>query len=121
VSTFSEQSFQENIGPVRYRKVVSNESAQLASDFCIYINTFFQGPIPTVFDNDELSIFATEAEAQREIVDIALTRLGQFLSGERDFDDAIAVEEYVMAVDVLPDGSIVDADGNHFSALTEAI
>ena len=92
------------------------------SGFCIYINTVFQGPVPTVFDeNDKLCIFATEAEAQREIVESAIIRLEQFLNGERDFDDAITVEEYVVEVDVLPDGSIVDADGNHFSESAEAI
>jgi hypothetical protein len=101
---------------------MSDESPRPTSGFCIYINTFFQGPVPTLFDeNDKLCIFATEAEAQREIVDNAITRLGEFLRGERDFDDAIAVEEYVVKVDVLPDGSIIDADGNHFSASADAI
>ena len=101
---------------------MSDESPQRASAFCIYINTFFQGPVPTVFgENDQICIFATEAEAQREIVENAVIRLEQFLSGERDFDDAITVEEYVMEVDVLPDGSIKDADGNHFGATAEAI
>lgn len=101
---------------------MSDVSQRRTSGFCIYINTVFQGPVPTVFDGfDKLCIFATEAEAQREIVDNAITRLEQFLSGERDFDDAMAVEEYIVAVDVLPDGSIVDADGNHFSALAGQI
>ena len=50
-----------------------------------------------------------------------MTRLEQFLSGERDFDDAMTVEEYIVAVDVLADGSITDADGNHFSASAERI
>ena len=101
---------------------MSDESEQPASAFCIYFNTFFQGPVPTVFDeNDKLCIFTTEVEAQREIVENAVIRLEQFLSGERAFDDAITVEEYVVEVDVLPDGSIMDADGNHFDASAEAI
>ena len=101
---------------------MSDESPQSVSGFCVYINTVFQGAIPTVFDeNDELCIFATEAEAQREIVDNAIIRLEQFLSGERDFDDAMTVEEYIVAVDILPDSSITDADGNHFSASAERI
>ena len=69
---------------------MSDGSQQRTSGFCIYIDTFFQGPVPTVFDeHDKLCIFATEAEAQREIADNAMTRLEQFLSGERDFDDAM--------------------------------
>ena len=101
---------------------MSSESKQPVSGFCIYINTFFQGPVPAVFDeHDKLCIFTTEAEAQREIVENTVIRLEQFLSGERDFDDAIAVEEYVVEVEVLPDGSIKDADGNHFDASAEAI
>ena len=92
------------------------------SGFCIYIDTVFQGPVPTVFnENDKLCIFATEAEAQREVVENAIIRLAQFLGGERDFDDALTVEEYVVEVDLLPDGSIMDADGNHFSATAERL
>ena len=65
-------------------------------------------------EHEKICVFATEAEAQREIVDNAIIRLEQFLNGERDFDDAMTVEEYVVPVDVLPDGAIVDADGNVF-------
>ena len=43
-----------------------------------------------------------------------MTRLQEFIEGERDFEDAITVEEYVVAVDVLPDGTIMDTDGNRF-------
>ncbi len=34
----------------------------------------------------------------------------------RDFDDAVTLEEYVVEVDVFPDGAMVDADGNEFPA-----
>ena len=60
-------------------------------------------------------VFDTELEAQREIVDNAMTRLQEFLDGERDFDDAITVEEYVVPVTLLADGSVVDEDGRRFS------
>lgn len=83
--------------------------------FCIYIDTFFQGPVPVVSDDDGYIVFQTELEAQKEIVDNAMIRLQQFLDGERDFDDAITVEEYVVSVDVFSDGKIVDADGNIFN------
>ena len=83
--------------------------------FCIYIDTICEGPVPSVRDGaGKPYIFKTEVEAQREIADNAMTRLQEFIDGERDFDDAMTVEEYVVPVDVYPDGSIVDADGNHF-------
>lgn len=41
-----------------------------------------------------------------------MIRLQEFLDGERDFDDALTLEEYVVDVVVLADGRIVDANGN---------
>ena len=87
--------------------------------FCIYINTFCEGPIPAVRDEgSKPCVFATRVEAEREIADNMITRLQEFIDGERDLDEAISVEEYIVEVDVLPDGSIVDADDNHFGAGT---
>ena len=34
--------------------------------------------------------------------------------GQRDFDDAITIEEYIVEVEALPDGWITDEDGKHF-------
>lgn len=82
--------------------------------FCIYIDTFCQGPVPIVSDDSRYVVFATEVEAQREIADNCIIRLQQFLAGERDFEDAITVEEYVVPVTVNPDGVIVDEAGNSF-------
>ena len=59
-------------------------------------------------------VFETELEAQKEIVDNQMSRLQQFLDGEREFEDAIEVEEYALPVTVHPDGVITDADGNNF-------
>ncbi len=85
---------------------------ELRNGFCIYINTFCQGSVPTVSDGDGIYVvFETEFEAQSEIVDHQMTRLQEFLDGERDFEDAITVEEYVLAVEVLPDGTIIEASG----------
>ncbi|MCW1922406.1 hypothetical protein OKA05_07560 [Luteolibacter arcticus] len=96
---------------------MNDEPPKRTSGFCVYLNTLFQGPVPTLFDeNDKVCIFATEEEAQREIVDNAVIRLREFLDGERDFYDAISIEEYIVEVDVLIDGSILDADGNRFNA-----
>ena len=81
--------------------------------FCIFINTFFQGPVPAVRegDDDHVAVFNTRREAELEIVDSLQMRLQQFIDGERDFDDAITVEEYVVPIEVLPDGTIIDTDG----------
>jgi len=89
-------------------------SPNLRTGFCIYIDTFCQGPVPTVSDEKGYIIFETELEAQREIVDHQITRLQEFLYGERDFEDAIALEEYVVPVCVHPDGVITDEAGNSF-------
>lgn len=87
--------------------------------FCIYIITFCDGPVPSVRDDDgKPCVFKTEVEAQREIADNAMTRLKEFIDGEREFEDAMTVEEYVVPVDVNPDGLIVDADGNCFGVET---
>ena len=86
-------------------------SSNLRNGFCIYINTFCQGPVPLVSDENGYVVFETELEAQREIVDYQMTRLRQFLDGEREYEDAIEVEEYVVPVSVHPDGVIVDEDG----------
>jgi hypothetical protein len=94
--------------------------------YCIFIDSIFQGPVPSVTEiestylcnaTERICVFATQLEAEREIADFMITRLQQFIDGERDFDDAVTVEEYVVEVDVLPDGKIVDANGNCFGYL----
>jgi len=95
-------------------------SPDLRTGFCIYIDTLCQGPVPVVSDGDgKYIVFEAESEAQREIVDNAMIRLQQFLDGERDFDDAITVEEYVVPVTVHPDGTITDEAGNCFGPNVE--
>lgn len=90
-------------------------NSAVRSGFCIYIQTLCQGPVPVVSDGEEkYVVFETELEAQKEIADHEIRRLQQFLDGERDFDDAITVEEYVVPVTVQADGSFTDADGNLF-------
>ena len=89
--------------------------SNLRNGYCIYIRTFCQGPVPVVSDGDDYVVFETEVEAQKEIVDYVMTRLQQFLDGERDFDDAVSVDEYVVPVTVHPDDTITDEDGNCFA------
>lgn|GEM_PF-707557 len=96
------------------RNMSQDTSSNICDGFCIYINTLCQGPVPVVSDEDGYCVFKTELEAQREIVDNQMTRLRQFLDGEREFEDAMAVEEYVVPCTVHPDGVITDADGNCF-------
>lgn len=83
--------------------------------FCIYLNTFFQGPSVSVRDGEGWPcVFPNEREAQLEIIDSLMIRLKQFIDGERDYEDAISIEEYAVAVTVLPDGSVVDELGRKF-------
>ena len=89
-------------------------SPKLRDGFCIYINTFCQGPVPVVSDENGYVVFETKLEAQKVIVDNQMTRLRQFLDGEREFEDAMTVEEYVVPVSVHSDGVIVDEAGNCF-------
>ena len=84
--------------------------------YCIYITTVCEGPVPSVRgEKNKPCVFATEFEAQQEIADNMITRLREFVDRHRDFEDAIATEEYIVPVDVFPDGSIVDESGNYFS------
>jgi len=95
-------------------------SDQLRSGYCIFINTFCQGAVPLVTDGEgKYVVFETELEAQREVADYAITRLQQFLDGERDFEDAMDTEEYIVPVMVHPDGVITDEDGNCFGPRAE--
>ena len=89
-------------------------SGKSRNGFCIYIDTFCQGQVPVVSDENGYVVFETELAAQREIVDDLQIRLQQFMDGEREYEDAITVEEYVVPVTVLPDGTITDEVGRCF-------
>ena len=99
-------------------------ATSIRNGYCIYIRTFCQGPVPVVSDGDDNGddkyvVFETEVAAQREIADNAIVRIRQFLAGERDFDDAMTVQEYVVPVTVHPGGKFMDKDGNCFGPLVE--
>jgi hypothetical protein len=83
--------------------------------YAIFMPTFFQGTMPACYERDYPVVFACELEAQREIADNQLTRIQQFIDGERDFDDAISTHEFVLPVKIFPDGSISIEDGRIFS------
>ena len=86
-----------------------------ASGYCIFIDTICEGRIPAWHDEKGLPvIYPTFEAAQREIADDMIEYLHQFLEGERSFADATTIEDYILPVDVLPDGSVLDEDGNTF-------
>ena len=88
--------------------------------FCIFIDTVCEGRIPAWHDEKGLPVvYSTIEAAQREIADDVIEKLRQFLDGQRDFDDAMTVEDYILPVDVFPDGSILDEDGNVFGKQEE--
>jgi hypothetical protein len=85
------------------------------SAYCIFISTVCEGRIPAWHDENLMPVvYQTVEAAQREIADDVMERLQQFLDGQREFDDAMTVEDYILPVNVLPDGSILDEDGNCF-------
>lgn len=87
----------------------------LRTGFCIYIDTICQGPIPAWRDEKGLPVvYATREEAEREIASDCIEKLQQFLAGERSFEDAMTVEDYVVEVTQAADGSITDGDGRVF-------
>jgi hypothetical protein len=86
-----------------------------AIGYCIYVEMFFQGPVPIVSDEDDkYIIFETELAAQREIADHRIALLREFLDGQWDYEGAITVDEFVMPVTVQPNGSFKDKRGKTF-------
>lgn len=86
--------------------------------FCIFINTICQGAIPVerYCDTSLPVVYPSREVAEREIEEDLIERVHQFLAGERDFEDAINPEEYVVELNVLPDGSVVDDAGYRFGS-----
>jgi len=95
-------------------------SIKQPSERILYLHRYFlRRTRAVVSDEDGYVVFATELEAQKEIVDNQMTRLRQFLDGERDYEDAVTVEEYIVSVTVQPDGKIIDTGGNCFGPNVE--
>lgn len=84
----------------------------IRSAYAIFTRTIGEGLVPAWYDDRNLPVvYATELEAQREIADDLIKHLQQFLAGEREFDDAISTDDFILPVDVWPDGSISTEDG----------
>jgi len=85
------------------------------SAYAIFTQTICEGLVPAWYDENNFPvIYATELEAQREIADDLMEHLQQFVAGERDFEGAIITDDFILPVDVWPDGSISIEDGSTF-------
>jgi hypothetical protein len=83
--------------------------------YCIYVETVCEGECPVEYNGQGTPfVYSTIEAAQRAIAEYTIERLQQFLVGERDFDDAMTVEEYVVDVHVQSDGSVCDESGQRF-------
>jgi hypothetical protein len=96
--------------PFMHANVVAVRSA-----YGIFCDTLCQGVVPAWYDERGLPVvYESKVEAQREIAELAIDRLTQFLAGQREFDDAITMEDYILPIDVWSDGSISTEDGSHY-------
>jgi hypothetical protein len=87
----------------------------LRSAYCIFITTLCEGTVPVWYDYSGWPVtYVTEREAQLEVADDLQERLRQFVAGERDFDDAVTIEEFVLPVVVWRDGSVSVEGGPTF-------
>jgi hypothetical protein len=83
--------------------------------YCIFMDTVCEGKIPA-WRNESggFLLHPTERDAQLEIADEVLERLLQFQQGERDFEDALTVEDFIELVTTRDDGTFVDLEGNSY-------
>jgi hypothetical protein len=96
---------------------VQDNRQPVRSAYAIFTRTICEGLVPAWYDDGNYPVvYGTELEAQREIADSLIENVRQFLAGEREFDDAITVEDFVLSVDVWPDGSISIEDGSIFGS-----
>jgi hypothetical protein len=77
------------------------------SGFVIFADSIGEGPQPALRDGHAQPwVFPSRVSAQREIADNLITRLQEFIDGEREFDE-VESDEYVVEVVLDADGSIV--------------
>ena len=85
------------------------------SAFAIFEDTLCQGLMPTWRDEDGVIItYTTKREAEIEIAEMLIELLKQFLAGERDFADASTTGDFILPVQVFPDGTIQTENGQRF-------
>ena len=87
----------------------------LTNGFCMYVNVDATGATPLVRnENGYPFVYETREEIEKEMAEDMIRRLEEFLAGERDFEDATYLEEYVVEVTLSPDGCITDEYGYSF-------
>ncbi len=83
--------------------------------FAIFNDTVCEGRTPAWRDERGWPVtYPAERAAQIEIAETLILRLEEFIAGARDFEDAMTVEEYILPVEVAPDGSVRTEDGCWF-------
>ena len=88
--------------------------------FAIFQETICDGVVPTWRDGSGFPItYATEREAQVEIAEMLISQLDQFIAGEREFDDALTTGDFILPVEVWPDGTIQTESGLRFGQLEQ--
>ncbi|HEY3761936.1 MAG TPA: hypothetical protein VGN23_09335 [Verrucomicrobiae bacterium] len=85
----------------------------MKTGFCIFIDTICDGRTPAWHDEKGFPVvYPTIEAAQREIADDIIEHLHQFIEGDRSFEEALTIEDYILEVVILSDGTIRDIDGN---------
>lgn len=85
------------------------------SAFAIFTITLCEGLVPAWHDEHGLPVtYSTEREAQLEIVDELIEKLRQFIAGQRPLADVLTIEDFILPVEVFPDGTTQTEDGRRF-------
>lgn len=74
--------------------------------YCIFLDSFCDERTVAVHGKSGPLVFPTKREAEMEIANQVIVRLQEFFDGKREFEDALTVEEYVLAVLIDEDGRI---------------
>lgn len=83
--------------------------------FTVFCQTVCEGLTPAWRNEDGWPVtYDTEREAQAEIAELLIGQLQDFLAGGREFDDALTTLDFILPVDVWPDGSIATESGASF-------
>lgn len=85
------------------------------SAFCIFVNTIVDGHVPLERDEHaDVVVYSSREEAEQVIVQSIIERCQDYLRGQRGFEDATTIEEFVSEVQILHDHSVRTADGRIF-------
>jgi hypothetical protein len=83
------------------------------SVFCI----FHLAPDKKVAWHDEKGFpvtYSTKQEAVKEICDDMREHIAQIEEGDRDLEDGVGFEDWIEEVELWPDGTVTDEDGNTY-------